>query len=946
MNKNKFVKSLMILVLVLFSTVLLTACGKKQDTYPLGSIDDSVYVSAGTHQVTQKELYQEFRFDGLSILENLIDEKVFAEYYDKVDYDNEDHREVIEEAINNAIYGSKDIETIQKRFKDSDVKDRQVRTFVDSLVVVGKLLPLEKQDLYDELMANDEYENYSDLLLDLYKQKMAVRIFAKEKLDEELKDEDSDQYIKDKDVVTYYKNNRDGKYNVTAFYTEFENLDEQRATFRELSVKISSSGKWFLVPDIRILDSSDENYVDIEDPSNDHIKSILENKKIKYVDESNNRIVIEKEDYETYYNAYSFDENRTGNPDFVLEPEEVLEVMINAHNLLHSEQLYVYSYEDGIIKKLSNDEEVQTVFEYEDFDNSQLRNHIYTSLNLPTEEKPNNVQYSQRASAFGDYAFLAFKFADESESQEGVLNEDKDEFLEGNDDLIAELKEEMAEKKLTDTYVASKINEHNEESKLNIYDPILRALYDRNYGYKGSTKFKDNNTLAEVGDIVITVDEFYAEAEKSFGTSVAGDLLTTKLLKDKYYSEIDKDEHKANEEQMKQMIVAFGQNQYAANGYPASIGRNQFLLLAFRANTIDEAIENSFVQPKLRQLFEKDLEGHYDNIYEKFAELAEKQYENYWSLKASHLLIYLDRDLDGSPDNPNELDEAVLLEAQELLPKFIKEIMDRIAKETSEQKGIERLITDYEGSTRLNSDDEYDKEYIWSEFKRFGFKLKQETLGDITNSTNFLTSSSRLDKVFYERATAIYEIVKDYTTSQFPYLDFFSGDVSFDPADPENQLGHLKKIQTDFGWHLIMATGVDNELPSAKLEERDDESHLSKIEVDGVRLSGVNENDIVNATQIQIYLAELASEYAVQIRVKSALEKQFTPIKTKYDSTQMKTEITYRLLVSAGIEFKDQDNNDKFIEVRNINKLQLFEYQLGKDPAFDALWGDWFEIFK
>ena len=78
MNKNKFVKSLLILVLVLLSTLTLTACGKNSDKFPTGSIDNSVYASAGKHSVTKEELYNEFRFDALSVLQTLIDEKALA----------------------------------------------------------------------------------------------------------------------------------------------------------------------------------------------------------------------------------------------------------------------------------------------------------------------------------------------------------------------------------------------------------------------------------------------------------------------------------------------------------------------------------------------------------------------------------------------------------------------------------------------------------------------------------------------------------------------------------------------------------------------------------------------------------------------------------------------------------------------------------------------------
>ena len=145
-----------------------------------------------------------------------------------------------------------------------------------------------------------------------------------------------------------------------------------------------------------------------------------------------------------------------------------------------------------------------------------------------------------------------------------------------------------------------------------------------------------------------------------------------------------------------------------------------------------------------------------------------------------------------------------------------------------------------------------------------------------------------------------------------------------------------------------MGTGVTNKMPSAKLEVREDESHLSKITgADGEPLDGSNENDVVNAKQIEIFLKESASEYNVQIRVSTAIQKQFGQVKAKYESSNMRNEINYRLLVTKGLTFKNAAATNKFNAMREINKAQLFNYQMGTgNEAFDALWGTWFEVFN
>src|SRR5690606_12961511 len=83
-----------------------------------------------------------------------------------------------------------------------------------------------------------------------------------------------------------------------------------------------------------------------------------------------------------------------------------------------------------------------------------------------------------------------------------------------------------------------------------------------------------------------------------------------------------------------------------------------------------DAIDKVYVQTKLRELFEEDLTVHFpndseaNNIYKKFATLAETYRSNSIGISASHLLVYVDLNNDGTPDDPNKIDfaEANLLD--------------------------------------------------------------------------------------------------------------------------------------------------------------------------------------------------------------------------------------------------------------------------------------------
>ena len=113
--------------------------------------------------------------------------------------------------------------------------------------------------------------------------------------------------------------------------------------------------------------------------------------------------------------------------------------------------------------------------------------------------------------------------------------------------------------------------------------------------------------MAKVNDKFITVESLYTDLEKSYGVNLALDILVQNVLKGLY--SVTDAEMKDYDKQLKTIITNFSQDAYASSGFPASMGRAKFLLLAFGSKDMDEAVEQGFVLPRLRELYLNDIES-------------------------------------------------------------------------------------------------------------------------------------------------------------------------------------------------------------------------------------------------------------------------------------------------------------------------------------------------
>ncbi len=965
MNRIKNLRRFALLALVIVGSFSLAACNR--NATPYGDIsEDEVYVTYGDYTVNEKELYDQFRVQGASTLQTMIERLVFADYTDeavtKLAAGDQDVLDYFYDTVNSAIFNSTDEDDLNDLYENNpDLYVRSIEQFAETLYLVDNNFDIDgvKSALLNLPTPFSGYETIQELV-DTYKLSVGERIYAKELLDEEVTDEDSDNYIEESDLVSYYQNNVQGRYDVNALVIRFMNLNEANAALYAVGLKSDSKGLWYEIPDIRISDPEDDNYVDLTSPRYAHVISILDDLNLlgKMDPDGNqtytDRSKISATDFENYYKAYTI-AKRDNYTDPQLNEDEVKAKFVEIYNLLNPSNT-VSVAEDGSI--VGNDS-FSTTYTYDDLTalNASLRSHVYTTLTAedqitdPTTEKA----YSSRIQTFGDYRYLVFKLSDNSADDEGVLVDAEDD----SDALFTDTEKgnaakeaarvEVIKNKLTDSYVTAKVNELFADASVDIYDRLARIIYSQSNDYTGTTNNEDGDAIASVNGTDISVRDYFNEVEKSYGINLALDLIMNKYLSDSDTYTITDEEYDNYESQFEDIITAFGADTYSS--YPASMGREAFLLLAFGTTSNEEAINQLYVYPELRSQYLADYEAQYgEGIYAKLAELAALQQENEKGITVSHLLAYFDNDADGTPDDPSvyldTLDAAAQANVLNKLDELVTEIYSRLGDYSDFATGLSDIVDEFNSTGRIlgsstGSDD-------WVEYRQLGFYLTYENISsEITNSSNFITNNSVLDKVFYNRAINIYDTLADQPDddSKFPYLDFYDQIVYGSGLTVDD----LNTVESDFGWHFILANDV-KEAESAK--------YAAALDVDGDYINEDLGVDVYNALSDELTASQI--EYYIKLNdtdegaplpssVQAAINAYLTPVLTRYNGTYMQRELIFKLVSSA--EFANPVDATRFETIRNINIDQLNSFLLSEDGGvfdanYDALYGTWFDILE
>ncbi|MCU0104358.1 hypothetical protein N7603_01655 [Acholeplasma vituli] len=941
MNKTNLIKKLAALVLLTTFAVTLAACGSKSLSTPYGSVGNTPYLTGAGYSITEKDLYNEMRLSSSSVLVEEIEKLLYKAELALVDAEPAKYAEDLVKYANEAIFGSSDIEALKKL--DATTLSSKIASYIDSFYLAESNTALDPVADFD----TTDFADHDAKILNFYKLNVAKKIYAKEQLLKDVKDKDASSYINiEKDLATYFDNNVKNQYDMSAITIRFVNLNEANATLRKFNIK-TYRNQLYVIADPRG-----------NTPVEGKAKEVLDS--LGIFQYSN----ISDADYRKYYDKYQIDPSVSAgsNADVALDENETLVKFLEIYN-------YIYSYRDQVNTNytvesiLADLDNLPFTKSYEDYTNTSLRSYVYTTLG--TED--GDTRFSANPRLSGSNYFLVFKLQGHDEEIQQWVDEDNKFIVYKNTGELTEKAQEIFDKivesKLTTTYISAKATERINKADIVIYDELVKLYMAQSYKDVKLTSKSSKTLIAKVGDDEITVDAFYAKLEQRLGVSVAIDMAIRQTLKntEKYTSTITSEKRAEYRKNIETIIKQFGQDYYASSGYPASMGRKNFLMLAFRAASIDEAIENVYVASALEEAYLKDIEGIYgDTIYEKFATYANKLRDRFFSLSSSHLLVYVDMDENDTPDDPAEyfetLDATEKAAFQAKLVEFMNKINDRARDYSSLTTGMNAIVEEFNASGRIGNSGctvaplDPTPECRWAEYKALGFNLKFENLPAINNNTNITGSTSALDEKFYAGALEVYAEVKAIYDDEktFPSQWLVPTVADYDGI-----------LESSFGWHMILSTGGGVAV-SSKFTKEDDTfakdgdqykiyEHIEYTDANDVKyyLDAYSDTDAISANQVQIYLNEKDSEYGVEnlpTAVSNAISAYFAPIHEKFTGSQNQLNMLYRLFNNGGFTFANAANTTKAQRLITINQSQFFSY-VTDNEEFQAVYGDWFTDF-
>lgn len=532
------------------------------------------------------------------------------------------------------------------------------------------------------------------------------------------------------------------------------------------------------------------------------------------------------------------------------------------------------------------------LYNYEDVNKtrSNLATQIFTTLTFDESATGGFLAKATSISVSSDtYYYLVMKLGS------SVIDEDPSE------EKLAELKQDKINEYLTTTGLTSvAMAELRSEAGLQLFDEYFGYEYESSLVYnsnnntygpddtKGYYKVKSYNAkkLAqttknvtvnglEVKKFKVTADDLYefamaqsassyiaatalnkilltmSDFEKIHGTST--NYLTSKNWKMIEYAEATQN-YNYYFEYYKNMYAQYGYDYYKSIGeFLYSYGSRNFdeMVLSFERGTMRNVfIYNALVGDLFANTNEAyvttlssyatdstDPTGNTTDKYLFHSDKFTSLFEDYFDINVYHLLINVDFDEDGSPDDYDEfletfdettgessflrdsLGNKLTLEGwNNTIKKLEKEIYNYINEDENWGKSnisdLSTLADDYKKSSIIDGD--------YKEFKKLGIALKYESLGNVTASTK-----SNYVKEFQDGLEVVYEKLERVDNKLLGY----------------SMSDNLTK--TEFGLHFIVETaGTNFDKPTFEYSE----------DTYGEAMKNANEN--VSDSQIALYILQ------------------------------------------------------------------------------------------
>lgn len=274
--------------------------------------------------------------------------------------------------------------------------------------------------------------------------------------------------------------------------------------------------------------------------------------------------------------------------------------------------------------------------------------------------------------------------------------------VKGNPTKLAELRtilrDELIDKKITSTFITTKVNELREAKGLVIYDPVLADQYKEavNEDYKVYKKLKgDKNLVGKVEGKELNADQLFQILKDRYAVHTVLDQVNLAALSTIKDIQLTKTEKKDIEKQIDDL-----KQQYLSSGYGQYIEWKDFISAFYNASSDAELARVFALNNYLKERYilgYKDFAGANpitkEQVFEEYADWlnVDNKYDKaYQSITASHIIFILDFDKDG------EVSDEERERAEKLSDQIYHGVNDENRLPASEEKGWQNIVFDYD----------------------------------------------------------------------------------------------------------------------------------------------------------------------------------------------------------------------------------------------------------
>ncbi len=877
---KKFKRLFTFLVLVILLLTIASCGGKKSTrntTVPYGEMDLSTIVAKSNDkniELTQGTFYSRLRAKGYDI---------FFEELKKVVY-------------------SKELNALKELIKSSSFSDLSETTLKN---LSFKETPITARDYDDLKKINLEYLSNS-ILSSIFSSSNIYTINGK--TDKEIQ-KNIDQYVDsmlrkgytiNKNNISYTDSDGDGTAEIDLIKIPQNIIDNLLIARAE---NLYAQKELYKIADLE--------YIKNDDDKDERNSNYLFN-------EENSIIPTYNNSYKTFGDFKAIIITYNSRRD-AMESMKHLSGKITAANVEESYLTLYNDYYSGLgTKDINSDEFVYTVSEDKN-ELSEISSSISTLITDTLEDgefltEPRNIngKYVLAYRISSTYDYEEKEYADLSETQKTEVTEKiKTNLIRAN----------------ASSYTSTAFNQFIKNNSLEIYDPLFEYRFRNSYTNYYDLINKNNENVGKdlifkLNDVEYSVYDFYAIASSRLASTVITEYFQQEYVLN-YKDEFIKEETlKNNKNEIDTAVSNFEKNKNTT--YPKEIGLETYLLNAYGYPTKDDVLKyyynaaSCLSSYKAKVLFnEWTTEDHQisddaKKVLNRILSIGNNAYSTLFEMNVDHILINIDYNADGTPDDPNrfvaehpEIKDRFEQAVTNLAQAIYKEATYISYKENKLYDTLAYIVNQYNKGADLLSSTSTPKDN-WDNYKKdFNFILRAEQLAsssDITQDSvsNFVVPFADYIKDMYQKASK--DEVKLDDNGNF----FTVADGKLENENDYSKITYETLCKTVYGYHLIVLNSFDGPDSLKFTKDNDSNGYQEKIQVllyedpDDedknvyAELSSYNndaEGDEANINQLYIYYVQSrnGSSSSLDSNIVSLLSSLFsTPIE-KYTSSNFQT---------------------------------------------------------